>query len=391
MKDVLLVKYGEIALRGKNRHLYENKLIGIIKRNIGQTGEYYVRKEQGRVLIDKPDGSNVDYDYLIPKVLNIFGIIGVSPCIVLDDQELDTIQKSALIYMQRTVPDKNITFKVETRRSNKRYPHESREVSAQVGGYLLEHMPNLKVDVHHPQMKVWVELRNQAYIYSDTIVGFGGLPVGSSGKATLLLSGGIDSPVAGFLAAKRGAEIEAVYFDSPPYTSSRAADKVRDLAAKLSEYTGGIKLYIVPFTDTQLLLKEHIPPEKLTILIKRSMLKIAEIIASKSGSLALITGDSVGQVASQTLQSIFAIDSAASYPVLRPLSGMDKQEIADLAEKIGTFEISVRPYEDCCTVFLADYPETRPKKSIIESFENNIPELDSCHQKAAASAEIVWL
>ncbi|MBQ6554977.1 MAG: tRNA 4-thiouridine(8) synthase ThiI, partial [Firmicutes bacterium] len=239
---------------------------------------------------------------------------------------------------------------------------------------------------------VMVELRNNAYIYSRLIPGFGGLPMGTSGKATLLMSGGIDSPVAGFLTAKRGVETEAVYFDSPPYTSERAKQKVIDLANRLAVFTGGIKLHIVPFTETQLKIYDCTPPEKTTILLKRAMLKAAEKIALKNGSMALVTGDSIGQVASQTMEAINAIDSAArEMPVLRPLCTMDKQEIVDVARRIGTFEISIRPYEDCCTVFVPKHPETKPKRKIIENIERKITGLDELIDEAVENTEIMEL
>lgn len=252
----------------------------------------------------------------------------------------------------------------------------SNEIGADVGGYILHNMENLKVDVHNPDVTLMVELRNNAYVYSKLIKAYGGLPYGSSGKATVLLSGGIDSPVAAFLMAKRGVEIEAIYFDSPPYTSERAKQKVLDIAEKIAEYTGALKLYVVPFTDVQLKIYENTPPEKMTILLKRAMLKTAQKVAENNKSMGLVTGDSIGQVASQTMEAIRAIDSAAQMPVFRPLCAMDKQEIVDVSVKIGTYDISIRPYEDCCTVFVAKHPETKPKKSIIEAIEKKIDGLD---------------
>ena len=274
MKDVLLVRYGEIALRGNNRGIYEKKLIYNIRKNLKRYSNFWVQKEQGRFLIETAE--DLDYDYFIPAIVNIFGIVGVCPCIKADDQEFETIRKISLDHMLKLYKDKNVSFKVKTRRANKKYPMESNEMSALVGGYILEHMPNLRVDVHNPDVVLCIELRTHAYIYSEMIKGFGGLPVGSSGKAVVLLSGGLDSPVAAFLTAKRGVEVEAVYFHSPPFTSNRAKEKVKDLAEKLAFYTGGMKLHIVHFTNLQLKLKDNTPPEKLTILLKRSMLKVAE-------------------------------------------------------------------------------------------------------------------
>lgn len=389
MKEVLLVKYGEIAMRGKNRRLIENRLIKIIQKNISSIGNYNVIKEQGRFIIES-DNDKFDYESTIPYVINIPGVTAVCLGIRLEDQSIENIRKNALEHMKMYFSKEEFTFKVETKRSDKRYPLDSRQVSADVGGYVLNNMKNSKVDVHNPQVVLMVELRNNAYIYSKLIYGIGGLPVGSSGKALLLMSGGIDSPAAGFLAAKRGTSISAVYFDSPPYTSERAKQKVKDIAERLCVFTGGMKLYVVPFTDVQLYLYDNVPKEKITIFLKRAMLKTAEKIAVENNYTALITGDSIGQVASQTLPAINAINSAAKeVVVLRPLLGLDKQEIVDIAKKIGTFEISIRPYEDCCTVFVAKHPETKPKKSIIESIESKLDNLDNLILDAKNNCEII--
>lgn len=376
IKKVLLVKYGEIALRGNNRHIFEDHiLISIKKRFKSIKIKYKIMKEQGRILIEAEDG-DIDYDKTIPLLIKIFGIVGVCPCIKTENQDIENLKQLSLTYMKEEFADRELTFKVATKRADKRYPIQSREVSSLVGEYLIENMSNLKVDVHNPDIILNIELRNNAYIYSKAIEGCGGLPISSTGKATLLLSGGIDSPVAGWLIAKRGVEIEGVYFHSPPYTSQRAKEKVIDLAKILSSYTGGFKLYVVPFTEIQLYLKKCTPPEKLTILLKRCMLKISERIAYNSNSQAVITGDSIGQVASQTMKSIEAVNSSVNIPILRPLCGMDKQEIINLAQKIGTYETSILPYEDCCTIFVAKHPETKPKKEIIENIERNMTELD---------------
>ncbi len=382
MENILLVKYGEIAMRGKNRYLVENRLIRIIIKNLDDIGEYKVYKEQGRLLIKHLE-NKFDYDEVIPKVINIFGVIAVCPGIEIMDKNIETIRTTALEYMKNQLNRKNITFKVETKRSDKQFPMSSREISADVGGFILNNIDGLTVDVHNPDITLFVEIRNSVYIYSKLIKGFGGLPIGASGKAAVLMSGGIDSPVAAFLTAKRGIEIEAVYFDSPPHTSERAKQKVIDLTEKLSSYTGKFNLHIVPFTEVQLYLYDNVPPEKITIFLKRAMLKSAEKIALENGCMALVTGDSIGQVASQTMQAINAINSAAvELTVLRPLCGFDKQEIVDLAKKIGTFEISIRPYEDCCTIFVPKHPETKPKKSIIEKIESKLIKLDELINEA---------
>ncbi len=390
MKKVLLVKYGEIALRGNNRYIFEDHIRSAIRKRIKPFGNFYVPREQGRILIEAKEG-DVDYEKIIPLVTKIFGIVGVCPCIKTENSELLNIQKLALEHMEEEYGEKQLTFKVETKRSDKKYPMESRKVSAEVGGYILENMSNTKVDVHNPDVVLNVEIRNSVYIFSKIIKGCGGLPSTGNGKAILLLSGGIDSPVAGWSIAKRGVEIEAVYFHSPPYTSERAKEKVVDLARIISGYTGGIKLHIVPFTEIQLYLCEHTPPEKLTILLKRCMLKVAERIAKQSEAQALITGDSIGQVASQTMKSIEAVSSAVTTTIFRPLCGMDKQEIVDIAQKIGTFETSIQPYEDCCTIFVAKHPETNPKKEIIESIESNMTELETMIDEVLPKIELIEL
>lgn len=387
-ENVLIVKYGEIVMRGNNRGIFLKKLITAIRKNIDPIGNFYVVMEQGRLIVEDR-GGQMDFDTVIPRVLTVFGVTAVCPGIKTDDQSMDNLKKICLSHMKEFFDDKQITFKVETKRANKKYPLISREISADIGEYLLENMSNLSVDVHKPEIVLWVEIRNYAYISSKIIKGFGGLPMGSSGKGVSLLSGGIDSPVATWLMAKRGVEVEGVYFNSPPYTSERAKQKVIDLAEKISMYTGEFKLYIVPFTEVQLYLLEKVPEDKLTIFLKRAMMKVAENIAKKDGALGLITGESVGQVASQTMHGINAINDVCSYPVLRPLAGMDKQEIVDIARKIGTFDISIRPYEDCCTIFVAKHPEIKPKTSVINRIESNLKELDSFLEKCIENAEVI--
>ena len=333
----------------------------------------------------------MDFDKVIPKVLCIMGIIGVSPAVRTKNQDLDNLKAICKKHMNDIGVDEYKTFKIETKRSNKKYPLESREVSAAVGEYILDNFPNSTVDVHNPDLTVYIELRNDAYIYSKLIKGLGGLPVGSSGKGIVMLSGGIDSPVSAFLMAKRGVEVEGVYFNSPPYTSERAKQKVVDLAERLTLFTGSFKLYVVPFTDLQLYLLENVPHDKLTIFLKRAMTRVACILGEKDGALAVITGDSVGQVASQTMQGLHAISAAATMPIIRPLAGFDKQEIVDIARQIGTFDISIRPYEDCCTIFVAKHPETKPKTTVIEKIESKLTELDKYINEAVENAEIIEL
>lgn len=388
--NVLIVKYGEIAVRGNNRKFFIERLLRAIRKNLDDIGDFYVVKEQGRLIVEDR-GGEMDFDRVIPRILCIMGIIGVSPGVRVKNQDLDNIKKVCAEHVRTIGAEKYGTFKIETKRSNKSYPLESREVSASVGEYILDEFPHLKVDVHNPELTVYIELRNDAYIYSELIKGLGGLPVGSSGKGIVMLSGGIDSPVSAFLMAKRGVEVEGVYFNSPPYTSERAKQKVVDLAERLTMFTGGFRLYVVPFTDLQLYLLEHVPHDKLTIFLKRAMTKVACILGERDGALAVITGDSVGQVASQTMQGLHAISAAATMPIIRPLAGFDKQEIVDIARKIGTFDISIRPYEDCCTIFVAKHPETKPKTSVIEKIESKLTELDRYINEAVEKAEIIEL
>lgn len=388
--NVLIVKYGEIAVRGNNRKFFIERLLRTIRKNLDDIGDFYVVKEQGRLIVEDR-GGKLDFDKVIPRILCIMGIIGVSPGVRVRNQELDNLKKVCAEHIRSIGADKYKTFKIETKRSNKSYPLESREVSAAVGEYILDEFPNFTVDVHNPELTVYIELRNDAYVYSELIKGLGGLPVGSSGKGIVMLSGGIDSPVSAFMMAKRGVEVEGVYFNSPPYTSERAKQKVVDLAERLTMFTGGFKLYVVPFTDLQLYLLENVPHDKLTIFLKRAMTRVACILGERDGALAVITGDSVGQVASQTMQGLHAISAAATMPILRPLAGFDKQEIVDIARKIGTFDISVRPYEDCCTIFVAKHPETKPKTSVIEKIESKLTELDRYINEAVENAEIIEL
>ena len=387
-EKVLIVKFGEVAMRGNNRHIFISQLVKTMRNNLDKEGDFYIVKEQGRLIVEDR-GAEMDYDRVIPRIVPIFGLVGVCPGVKTTDQSMQNLREVALKHMQMFFGKEKTTFKVEVKRADKRFALTSKEVAADIGGYILERMDHLTVDVHNPAVTLRVELRNDAYVYSKVIKTFGGLPVGSSGKAVALLSGGIDSPVAAWMMAKRGIALECVYFHSPPYTSEWAKQKVEDLAEKIACFAGSIKLHIVPFTQVQLYLLEKVPHDKLTIFLKRAMMKTAEEIAKKSNALALITGDSIGQVASQTLQGIHAINSICTMPVLRPLAGMDKQEIVDLAKKIGTFEISIRPYEDCCTIFVAKHPETRPKTNVIEGIEKKLIELEDLINDAILQTEVI--
>ncbi len=382
MKKVILVKYGEIALRGKNRYLYENSLIKAIYKNIGYNNGFSIRKEQGRLLVERMDGSDIDFASVTPKIKIVLGVVAVCPCFKTEDMSIGSLREIALNYISGIMGENHFTFKVESKRANKKYPLTSQDISREIGGYIYNSMDNADVNVKNPELVLFVELRNFAYVYANAEPGFGGLPVGSSGRGMVLLSGGIDSPAAAFLMAKRGVYIEAVYFHSPPFTQEQALIKVMDLAKQLARFTGGLKLYVVNFTEVQTFLYENVPHDKLTIFLKRAMLRIAQMAAEKNKCQCLITGDSVGQVASQTLQAIEAVESATVLPIIRPLAGMDKTEITKLASKIGTFDISIRPYNDCCTLFVAKHPETRPKTSVIEKIEAHLAELEDLLRNA---------
>ena len=389
MKKVLLVKYGEIALRKGNRGLFERGLAGTIQKMIGDSA-IKVSREQGRLLIEDNRG-DINSSYVIEKIRRIFGITAICVSVKLEDTGIKNLQEAALAVLKNmdSKSDSADTFKIETKRSDKRYPMDSREISAAVGEYILNHYSGITVDVRNPKTIVWIEIRNHAYVYTEIVKCEAGLPYGSSGKGVLLLSGGIDSPVAGYMIARRGMEIVPVYFHSPPYTSERARDKVLDLMECLCGFIGQSPLYIVPFTETQLYIYEHMPPAKLTLFLKRAMLRITSIIAEKEKAHCLVTGDSVGQVASQTAHSIAAVDSATEFTILRPLAAMDKQQIIDIAKQIGTYDISIRPYEDCCTVFVPKHPESKPNAKAVANIEAKHHILPELYARAAEQVELV--
>jgi thiamine biosynthesis protein ThiI len=372
MYKAFLIKYAEIGIKGKNRYLFENALRDQIKNNLKDLGEYLVTKEQGRIYIECPD--EYDYDETVEALKRVFGIAQICPVAIIDTIEWEPLTEAVGIYVEERYPDKNFTFKMEAKRSDKKYPLTSPEICIEMGAYLLRRFPEMKVDVHNPSVRIMVEVRTRSYVYSEIIPGLGGMPVGSNGKAMLLLSGGIDSPVAGYMVAKRGVTIDAVYFHAPPYTSDRAKEKVVDLARLVSRYTGPIKLHVINFTDIQLYIYEKCPHDELTIIMRRYMMKIAETLAVDSGCLGLITGESIGQVASQTLHSLAATNEVCSLPVYRPLIAFDKQDIVDIAERINTYETSILPYEDCCTIFVAKHPVTKPSLKVIRYSERALEE-----------------
>lgn len=390
MKEIYLIKYGEIAIKGKNRYLFENALLKNVKQSIQKLGNFSIQKEQGRILIE-PEEENIDSEEITNKLTKVFGVVGICIGIKNENIDMDSIFETALFHMKSVCGNDQYSFKVETRRSDKKFPLNSMEISKEVGAYLLDHMgEQLTVDVHNPQIRLNIELRNSLYVYSKVIPGPGGMPLGTNGKAMLLLSGGIDSPVAGWMVAKRGVEIGGIYFESPPYTSERAKQKVVDLAKIVSKYSGPIHLNIVNFTDIQMYIYEKCPHDQLTIIMRRYMMKIAEHFAKESGALSLVTGESIGQVASQTMQSLAATNEVCTIPVFRPVIGFDKQEIVDVSEKIGTYETSILPFEDCCTIFVAKHPVTKPNINIIKKSERNLEEkIDEMLEEAIKTVETI--
>jgi len=390
MKKVILVRYGEIILKGLNRPIFEEKLMGNIRKALNGLGKITVKKSQARIYIDPAD-DNYDFEEAIKRLVKVFGIVSVSEVLEVKS-DFNEIKEYSLMLAKKQVKKltgksgdvasdeesstagkmsgvAGIGFKVEAKRGDKSFPLKSPEICAELGAYLLENIPALKVDVNNPDFIFYVEVRENTYIYCDIVKACGGLPTGTNGKAMLLLSGGIDSPVAGWMMAKRGMEIEAVHFYSYPYTSERAKDKVIMLARILARFCQHVKLHIVPFTDIQLEINDKCPEDQITVIMRRVMMKIAEILAEKNGAHALVTGESLGQVASQTVQALAVTNAVVKMPVLRPLIGMDKNEVIAIARSIDTFETSILPYEDCCTVFVAKHPKTKPKLEEIEKHE----------------------
>lgn len=389
MYKAFLIKYAEIAIKGKNRYIFEDALVAQIKYQLRNVEDSFrVVKEMGRIFI-YTDGE-FDYDETIEALKRVFGIFSICPAVVLEDEGFEKLSQEVTEYVKKLYGEKALTFKVNTRRNKKTYPMQSMEISSALGGAILDACPNMKVDVHNPDVFVNVEIRNKIYLYSENIPGPGGMPLGTNGSAMLLLSGGIDSPVAGYMIAKRGVTLDAVYFHAPPYTSERAKQKVVDLAKLVAKYSGPIRLHVVNFTDIQLYIYDKCPHEELTIIMRRYMMKIAEEFAKKDGCLGLITGESIGQVASQTIHSLAATNDVCTMPVFRPVIGFDKQEIVDVALKINTYETSILPYEDCCTIFVAKHPVTKPNLQIIKRSEEKLQEkIDEMMKEAVETAETI--
>lgn len=387
MKEILLIRYGEIGVKGKNKYIFENKLAKNIRNAVSGFEGVQVEKSQGRVYVIPNNNSEIEQ--LIGCVKKVFGIVGI--CRVFSvESDIEVIKEYALkCVMEDLAPGE--TFKIATRRADKEFPYNSLEMNQLIGSYIFDNIEDLHVDVHKPDLKVVIEVRGQTYIYSNKreIKGLGGMPMGTNGKGVLLLSGGIDSPVAGYMIGKRGVEIIAAHFMSPPYTSERAKDKVIELAKIVAQYTGNLKLYLIPFTDIQMQIYEKCKENQTTLIMRRYMMRIAEMISKKEEANCLITGESIGQVASQTMQGLVVTNSAVNLPVFRPLIGFDKQEIVEVAEKIGTFETSILPYEDCCTVFVPKHPDIKPKLEYIEKSEQHLEGIEKMLNDALINAEIV--
>ncbi len=370
MKEIILIKLGEIVLKGLNRRNFEDALVRSLKRRLAKIGEFQVKIAQSTISVT-PVYDDTDMDEVVDCVSKVFGIAAFARACV-TEKDLDKIKEAAGEYLAETFETAK-TFKVEAKRSDKKFPYQSPEISAEVGGYLLEKFPHISVNVHNPDVIVTVEIRDfGAYVRAGLIRGAGGIPVGTGGKACVLISGGIDSPVASYMMAKRGIELTAVHFASPPYTSVRAEEKVVELLQRVAKYSGRMKMFTVPFTEIQQEIREKCKEDYFTLIMRRFMMEIAEIIARQNDCHALITGESLGQVASQTIRAIECTDAACDMPVFRPLIGMDKEEIIEISRKINTFEVSIQPYEDCCTVFTPKHPKTQPALKEVIAEQNKL-------------------
>lgn len=389
MFTAFLIKYSEIGIKGKNRYMFEDALVQQIKYALKKCeGEFSIRKTQGRIYVDAL--TEFDFDETVERLQTVFGISGICPVVYVEDEGFEKLCETVVNYVKDVYGDATKTFKVFARRARKNYPLESQEICMEMGGVILDAFPNMTVDVHNPDIKLNIEVREKIYIYSEEIPGAMGMPVGTGGKAMLLLSGGIDSPVAGWMIAKRGVTIDAVYFHAPPYTSDRAKEKVVDLARIVSKYTGPINLHIINFTDIQLYIYEKCPHDELTIIMRRYMMRIAEQIAKESDCLGLITGESIGQVASQTMQSLACTNEVCELPVYRPLIAFDKEDIVTISKKIGAYETSILPFEDCCTIFVAKHPVTKPNLGIIKKHELCLEEkIDELVKIALDTREVI--
>lgn len=386
MEKVILIRYGEISLKGLNKSFFVDTLIRNIKDSLKFLDYKKIQKIQGRFILRVEEK---DIDKACQALLKIFGIASISVAVRVES-DIEIIKETAKILVERQLDlNEPKTFKVNTRRADKKFPLTSPQINGELGGFVLKEFPQLNVDVHDPELVLYVEIRESAYLYTDIMQGKGGLPVGTGGRAALLISGGIDSPVAGYMISKRGVELIAVHFHSYPYTSERARDKVVKLMEIVARYSGRVKLFVVPFTDLQLAIGEFCNERYSTLIMRRYMMKIATEIAKKNKAMALITGESVGQVASQTMESLMVTDNATDLPVFRPVIGMDKSEIIAIAEEIETFETSILPYEDCCTVFVPKHPQTKPKLENVIREESLVENADELMKRAIEDTEMI--
>ncbi|MBO6163544.1 MAG: tRNA 4-thiouridine(8) synthase ThiI, partial [Lachnospiraceae bacterium] len=370
--------------------LFEDKLVSQIANRLHAVeGTFEVTKTAGRIYVEAKTA--YDYEETVDALQHVYGIVGICPMLQVEDNGFEDLCAQVTAFLRERYGDDNaLTFKVMARRARKSYPMDSNEINAKVGEAVLDAFPNMRVNVHTPDIFVNVEIRERINIYTEVIKGAGGMPLGTNGKAMLLLSGGIDSPVAGYMVSKRGVYLDAVYFHAPPYTSERAKQKVVDLARQVSRFSGPIQLHVINFTDIQLAIYDRCPHDELTIIMRRYMMIIAEALAKKNGALALITGESIGQVASQTMQSLTVTNEVCTMPVLRPLVAFDKQDIVELSEKIGTYETSILPYEDCCTIFVAKHPVTKPNLNVIKRSEEKLADvIDGLIAKALETEEVI--
>lgn len=387
MKEIILIKNGELTLKGLNRNSFEDILIKNMKKRLNDLGRFEFTKSQSTIMVD-PIDEDIDLDDAADRLSKVFGIAALSRACVCE-KDFDSIKETAVQYLEEQLEDAK-TFKVEAKRSDKKFPMKSPEICREAGGYILSKFHHLKVDVHNPDMIVTIEVRDKyAFVRGNNIKGAGGMPTGTSSRAGILISGGIDSPVAAYMMAKRGIELCAIHFASPPYTSELAEMKVMELLKRVAKYAGTITTYVVPFTKIQEAIRDLCPEEYFTIIMRRIMMMIAEKMAVKQNCSALITGESVGQVASQTMYALACTDCAVNMPVFRPCIGMDKEEIISISRKIDTFETSIQPYEDCCTVFTPKHPKTRPHLDDVLAAENKIDNLDELMADAINHAKKV--
>lgn len=384
--DIILLKYGEISLKGLNRPVFEKQLISNVAKALAPIGKFSVRKSQSTIYVEPADEA-ADTELAAERLSKVFGIVNICPAVKCE-KTIESIEKTTI----ECLSGMNLagkTFKVEAKREDKQFPMNSPQICRHMGGVILKNTSGLRVDVHNPDILVQIEIRKEAYVFTQKLSGAGGMPIGTAGRATLLLSGGIDSPVAGWMIAKRGVKLEAVHFHSHPYTSDRAKEKVIDLAKLMSVYTGEIRLHVVPFTEIQLDIIEKCPKNYLTIIMRRLMMRIAEQISVQNHSCALITGESIGQVASQTMESLVVTDNAVNMPVFRPCIGMDKEEIVTISKKIDTYETSILPYEDCCTIFVPKHPKTKPSIAEIEDAEKLLTDPEGMMARAIEESELI--